>query len=63
MLNLSDQAKEARRAYKRAYREKNRDRINAYQREWLNRPENEGKREEYEARHWERMAEKEAVHG
>lgn len=64
MATLSEQAAEIRREYKRQYREKNREKINAYQREWHNRPENEGKRQQYEANYWENLAKKEGVaHG
>lgn len=64
MLNLSEQAQEARRAYKRDYRKKNKDRINAYTKEWYSRPENAGKRQQYEAKYWENVAQQEAVtHG
>ena len=64
MATLSEQAKQIRRERKRAWREKNREKINAYQREWHNRPENEGKRQQYEANYWENLAKKEAVaHG
>lgn len=56
-MALSEQARKVRNEYKRQWRDKNRDRINAYSREWFNRPENAGKRQEYEARHWEKMAE------
>lgn len=64
MVNLSDQAQAARRAYKREYRQKNKDKINAYTKEWYSRPENAGKRQQYEAKYWENVAQQEAVtHG
>ena len=64
MIELSEQAKQIRRERKRAWREKNREKINAYQKDWLNRPENLGKRAEYQANYWENLAKKEAVaHG
>lgn len=47
-------AKEAQRAYKRQYRRRNRDRINAQQRDWYAR--NPDKVKEYQKRYWERKA-------
>ena len=61
MIELSEQAKQIRRERKRAWREKNREKINAYQKEWFNRPENQGKRAEYQANYWENLAKKETV--
>lgn len=64
MTKLSEQAKQIRRERKRRYREQNRERINAYQKEWFSRPENQGKRSEYQANYWENLAKREAVaHG
>ena len=51
---LSEAARAARADYKRRYREANKDRIAAYQKLWHEK--NPGKRAEYEARHWERVA-------
>lgn len=51
---LSDEATAARRAYEAQYRARNRDRLNAYAREWHKmHPE---KNQEYMTRHWERKA-------
>ena len=51
---LSDEATAARRAYEAQYRARNRDRLNAYAREWHKmHPE---KNKEYMTRHWERKA-------
>lgn len=51
---LSDEAAAARRAYEAQYRARNRDRLNAYAREWHKmHPE---KNREYMTRHWERKA-------
>lgn len=51
---LSDEATAARRAYEAQYRARNRDRLNAYAREWHKmHPE---KSKEYMTRHWERKA-------
>lgn len=51
---LSDEATAARRAYEAQYRARNRDRLNAYAREWHKmHPE---KNKEYLTRHWERKA-------
>lgn len=47
-------AEEARRSYRKEYREKNRDRINAYHREWAkNNPE---KIKEHQDRYWQKKA-------
>jgi len=56
---ISEAAKEKRREYMRQYRKDNRKRLNAYQRAWYKRPENEGKAKEYTDRYWEKVAEKE----
>ena len=53
-MALSQEAREARRAYKRRWREKNRERIREYDREW--RKKNQDKVREYEKRYWERKA-------
>lgn len=54
---LTLQAQEARRDYKRQYRAKNREKINRQQREW--RADNGDKVRQYNKRYWERKAEKE----
>ena len=53
-MELSQEAREARRAYKRRWREKNRERIREYDREWRKR--NPDKVKEYERRRWEKEA-------
>ena len=53
---MTIEAQEARRNYKRQYRIKNRDKINAQQREW--RANNPDKVREYQSRYWEKLAEK-----
>ena len=57
---LSEQARAARNTYKRAWREKNKEKIKAYQKQW--HKANPGKKAEYEARHWERIAQEAAQH-
>lgn len=54
MGELSAQAQEARRDYKRRYRIQNREKINCQQRMW--RKKNPGKVKEYQAQYWERKA-------
>ena len=54
MAEMTVDASEARRLYKRHYRQKNRDKINKQQREW--RARNPDKVREYQARYWERKA-------
>jgi len=53
-MELSQEAREARRAYKRRWREKNRERIREYDRKWRKR--NPDKVKEYERRRWEKEA-------
>ena len=54
MVELSVQAQEARRDYKRQYRARNREKINTQQREWrVNNPE---RVKEYQKRYWEKKA-------
>ena len=55
---LSEQARAARNAYKKAWRERNKEKIKAYQKQW--HEANPEKRAEYEARHWERIAQEAA---
>lgn len=55
---LSEQAQAARRAYKREWRERNKEKVAAYQKEW--RAQNKEKLAEYEARHWEKIAQEAA---
>ena len=47
-------AEEARRAYRKEYREKNRDRINAYHRQWAK--DNPEKIKEHQDRYWQKRA-------
>ena len=54
MAELSAQAQEVRREYKRRYRIRNREKINSQQRAW--RKKNPDKVKEYQARYWERNA-------
>lgn len=62
MPEMSEAAKEARRAYNRAYQEKNRERLREYQRKWRDEHRDEinarrrKKAGEYEARRWEKKA-------
>lgn len=62
MPEMSEAAKEARRAYNRAYQEKNRERLREYQRKWKAEHRdkvNASQRKragEYEARKWEKKA-------
>lgn len=51
---LTEEAKAARRAYARKYREKNRERINAQHKKW--RDSNPDKVKANAARYWERQA-------
>lgn len=51
---MDDEAKRARREYERAYRRKNRDRLNEYRRQW-NRA-NPDKVRAYRANYWTRKA-------
>ena len=48
---MTDEAKEARRAYQRQWRKDNRTAIREYQRNW--RSENTDKVREYQERYWE----------
>ena len=54
MIEISEKAKEARRAYGREWREKNRDHVRAYAREW--RKNNPEKVAAALTRYWERKA-------
>ena len=54
MVEMTADASEARRLYKRKYRQKNREKINKQQREW--RARNPDKVREYQARYWKRKA-------
>ena len=54
MNTLSEKAREAQRAYKRAWAKRNRDRMNAYQKKW--RSKNPEKVAAYNAQYWERKA-------
>ena len=62
MVEMSEAAKEARRAYNRAYQEKNRERLREYNRKWKAEHRdkvNASQRKragEYEARKWEKKA-------
>ena len=51
---LTLQAQEARRDYKRQYRARNREKINRQQREW--RANNPERVKEYQKRYWEKRA-------
>lgn len=53
MVEMSEAAKEARRAYNREYYRKNRERLNAYQRQWR---ASRAEASLYEARKWEKKA-------
>ena len=52
---ITDEAKKKRLEYQRAYRERNRERIKAYQRDW--HKANPEKNKEYVERHWNKVAE------
>lgn len=52
MAGMTIEAQEARREYQRAYRLKNRDKINAQQRTW--RAKNQNRVKEYQQRYWEK---------
>ena len=54
-MGMTTEACEARRSYKRQYRSKNRDKINACQRSWNAR--NPDKIKEYQRKYWEKKAE------
>lgn len=56
MGEMSTEASEARRLYKRKYRAKNREKINRQQREW--RARNPDKVKGYQAKYWERVAQR-----
>lgn len=51
---MTEAAKEARKAYIRAWREKNRDHLKEYQNKW--RKENPEKVKQYNATYWEKKA-------
>ena len=51
---MNEAAKEARRAYRKKWREENRTEIRAYQKKW--RSENPEKVREYQERYWENKA-------
>ena len=53
---MTDEAKEARRAYQRQWRAKNKAEILAYQKKW--RSENPDKVKEYQERYWENKIER-----
>ena len=55
-MGTTMEAQEARRSYQREYRHKNRERINAQQREW--RANNPAKVKEYQKHYWEKRAKK-----
>ena len=50
------EASEARRLYKREYRQRNKEKVNKQQREW--RARNPDKVRAYQAKYWERAAQK-----
>lgn len=54
-MGMTMEAAEERRSYKRQYRSRNRDKINAQQRSWSAR--NRDKIKEYQQRYWEKKAE------
>lgn len=54
MGEMTADASEARRIYKRKYRQRNREKINKQQREWRGR--NPDKVREYQVRYWEKRA-------
>lgn len=56
MGGMSAEASEARRIYKREYRQRNKETINKQQREW--RARNPDKVREYQAKYWERAAQR-----
>lgn len=56
MTGMSAEAQEARKAYQREYRRKNREKINAKRREW--RVNNKNKVRQYNERYWEQVVEK-----
>ena len=51
---MTEAAKAAKREYAKAYREKNRERINEQRKEWNKK--NPGKRKAYNERYWEKKA-------
>lgn len=51
---LSDEAKQARREYKRKYHQANAEKINAYQKEW--RKANPDKVKAYQENYWQKKA-------
>ena len=51
---MSKEAIEARRAYMRQYRDKNRERLNAYSNQW--QKDHPDKVKEYKAKHWQKVA-------
>lgn len=58
-MQLSEQAKEARRAYQREWRAKNKEHVRAYHKEW--REKNPEKWEQAQANYWERKANRRAT--
>lgn len=54
-------ARQAQADYKKAYRERNKEKLNAYQKEWFSREENKGKRAEYQKNYWQKKALKAAT--
>lgn len=59
MGEMTADASEARRIYKRKYRQRNKEKINKQQREWRGR--NPDKVREYQVRYWERVAQRTEV--
>lgn len=56
MTEMSAEAVEARKAYQREYRRKNREKINAKRREW--RANNKNRVRQCNERYWEKVVEK-----
>ena len=55
VINVNEQAREARREYMRKYRAKNRERIREYQRQWAK--DNPDKVKQHQANYWSNRAE------
>ena len=53
---MANSAADARREYKKRWRQENRAKVNAYAREWRSR--NPEKVKEYQAKYWQRVADK-----
>ena len=60
MHGLTEEAKEARREYNRAYARKNRERLREYQREW--RARNRDKVKQYHRTYWQKKAQEDEEH-